>query len=876
VSDNVNATWAKFYVTKRRWKLTPIHVIVNGRCSCTQPVCDESNWGKHPVLRGWTDVENMVASEEDVLRWWGSGGIPYSLGLPTGEVNNVLILDVDPRNGGFESLKELEAQLGPLPYTLMSETGGGGLHYFFKYPHGTTIKSRTLHSDLPGLDIKANGGQIVIPPSLHRSGKRYGWADGRTGAESVTALPESTVEAFEKIQRGSGGGAEGVGTAVDINALYRDGIPDGKRNETLHRAAVSVSRKMGAETGDPAVIAMVKAMIETLNMKACRPPLPDSEIDKIVRSAVEFVINTPKDSPGSDPAITEFVNARRVEAKAAETVEVVETPLPEARVTPPSPAPATPAPLTGVVTPGPVSYETPPEAEEDEYDDVLDATEDVEPSLDEWLEAAGGDDDPDAPGFGVTPHGGLRRTLTDVGNSRRLIDYFGDDLRHTVGMGWSVWAGDHLGWRPDPADNSATERSKAIGSMIAIEASLEPDKDKASAIQKWAKDSRSIGKVKASIDLAKSDRRVSVQAEAWDGDRDRLGTRNGVINLVTGSLEPHSRDVYVRNHVAVEYRPGTRDPRFETFLEQATNGDRDLALWLQRAAGYTLTGHTSEQVFFLVYGPPGSGKGTFIDIIGEALGEYRLALERDSIMQGRRDGTNSLHEYTAAAIAGKRMLIVSELPEADKMKEAAVKALSGEDIIRGRHLRESEFYFRPNAKLWIGTNHRPIIDDPGIWRRMRAIPFTYEPPVKDATLKTYLLDKDGGLPAVLAWAVEGAVEWNRRRMEDRAGGSGLGACKIIDESGAEYKKSEDRLGIFFDDETDPTPGATVPVIDVHKRYTAWSNEREERPMTSIAFTRKLGERGMTLTGTGKAAVLHGITLKPAASGWGAMIDSARW
>lgn len=874
MSDNVNATWARFYVTKRRWKLTPIHVIVNGRCSCSQPVCDESNWGKHPVLRGWTDVENMVRTEEDVTRWWGSGGIPYSIGLPTGEVNNVLILDVDPRNGGFESLKEFEKTVEPMPYTLMSETGGGGLHYFFKYPAGTTVKSRILHSDLPGLDIKANGGQIVIPPSLHRSGKRYGWAEGRTGAEAVATLPPSILEAFEKIQRGTGGGAEGVGQAVDITALYRDGIPDGKRNETLHRAAVSTARKMGVDTGDPMVIGMVKAMIETLNQKACRPPLPDSEIDKIVRSAVEFVIANPREAPGSDPAIAEFVAARRVEASAPAPVEVVETPLPEPRVVTPAPAPAAPAPLTGVVSPATapvVSGDS--DDEDDEFDEVLDEPEHSE---DGWLEEAGGDDDPDAPGFGILPAGGSRRTLTDVGNSRRLVDYFGNDIRHTVGMGWSVWAGDHLGWRPDPADNAATERAKAIGSMVAIEASLEPDRDKASAVAKWAKDSRSAGKVKAAIDLAKSDRRVTVAAELWDGDRDRLGSRNGVINLATGALEPHNRDVYVRNHVSVEYRPGTRDPRFETFLEQATNGDRDLAAWLQRAAGYTLTGHTSEQVFFLVYGPPGSGKGTFIDIIGEALGEYRLALERDSIMQGRRDGTNSLHEYTAAAIAGKRMLIVSELPEADKMKEAAVKALSGEDLIRGRNLRESEFYFRPNAKLWIGTNHRPIIDDPGIWRRMKAIPFEYQPPVKDATLKTYLLDKDGGLPAVLAWAVEGAVEWNRRRIEDRAGGSGLGPCVVIDESVTEYKKSEDRLGIFFDDETDLAPGESVPVIDVHKRYTAWSNEREERPMTSIAFTRKLGERGEKLSGTGKAAVLHNRKLKPAASGWGAMMDAARW
>ena len=136
-------------------------------------------------------------------------------------------------------------------------------------------------------------------------------------------------------------------------------------------------------------------------------------------------------------------------------------------------------------------------------------------------------------------------------------------------------------------------------------------------------------------------------------------------------------------------------------------------------------------------------------------------------------------------------------------------------------------------------------------------PFSYVPEVPDPNLKEYLFDAEGGLPAVLAWAVEGAIKVIGSGARD-----GLGWCRVVQEAAEIYRKNEDRLQIFLSEETNEYIGSNIPIKQLYTTYQYWSEERGERPMTQVAFHRKLTEKGINVTGTGGRAIIVDRALTP--------------
>jgi hypothetical protein len=153
---------------QRGWAVLPIHTMINGTCSCGKPSC--SGPGKHP--RTGHGVKDATTDEATIRRWWEQHP-DANIGIATGAISNLVVLDVDPRHGGHESLEQWKAQYGDdFLNTVTSCTGGGGLHLLYTHP-GQPMKNWV--SLAPGLDIRGDGGYIVAPPSLHGSGRRYAW-----------------------------------------------------------------------------------------------------------------------------------------------------------------------------------------------------------------------------------------------------------------------------------------------------------------------------------------------------------------------------------------------------------------------------------------------------------------------------------------------------------------------------------------------------------------------------------------------------------------------------------------------------------------------------------------------------------------------------
>lgn len=176
------AASAAYYARTFGWRVFPLHTAVAGRCSCGRPDC--GNPGKHPRTgRGFKDA---TVDGDTIARWWSTDP-DSNIGVATGGVSGFFVVDVDPRNGGDVTLDALEDEHGKLPATVESLTGGGGRHILFRYPAGATVRSGKLGT---GLDLKADGGYIVGPPSLHASGRQYGWEGmSRPGEVEIADAP---------------------------------------------------------------------------------------------------------------------------------------------------------------------------------------------------------------------------------------------------------------------------------------------------------------------------------------------------------------------------------------------------------------------------------------------------------------------------------------------------------------------------------------------------------------------------------------------------------------------------------------------------------------------------------------------------------------
>lgn len=141
---------------------------------------------KRPAV-AWKVYQSKCASEE-TLRDWFSRSPDYNVAIVTGALSGVVVLDVDPRHGGNESLRALERKHGALPVTIESATGGGGRHLYFAHPGGEVHNRTNIE---PGIDLRGDGGCIVAPPSVHPSGKRYRWKKGHApGDVQLARLPD--------------------------------------------------------------------------------------------------------------------------------------------------------------------------------------------------------------------------------------------------------------------------------------------------------------------------------------------------------------------------------------------------------------------------------------------------------------------------------------------------------------------------------------------------------------------------------------------------------------------------------------------------------------------------------------------------------------
>lgn len=268
-NNGPNLDWALHYV-QLGWKVFPVHSVTQGRiCSCNK-IC--SSPGKHPMTsKGFKEASSSL---EQVKEWWKKWP-KANIGIATGTDSGMLVVDVDMKSGGLDSLRTWEKTYGSLD-ALRSNTGGGGQHLFFNYPQGFLIKNRV--SLVPGIDIRSDGGYVVVPPSVHASGQGYTWKNNQH-------LPEVPSWLLSYLQEPS---------KVLPIATCQNLIQEGQRNSFLASIAGSF-RKFGLPEES------ITKGLKALNRSLCSPSLGDYEIEKISKSIAKYSAEKTWEKPMAFP-----------------------------------------------------------------------------------------------------------------------------------------------------------------------------------------------------------------------------------------------------------------------------------------------------------------------------------------------------------------------------------------------------------------------------------------------------------------------------------------------------------------------------------------------------------------------------------------------
>jgi putative DNA primase/helicase len=249
---------------QKGWKVLPLHTIRNGQCACGKANC--SSPGKHPSTANGS--KDASCDEADIRRWF-SNGIAFNIGIATGSASGLAVLDVDPKNGGDETVKQFT-----IPPTMEVVTGSGGRHYYFTIPQGIEIRN-SQGKLAAGIDVRGENGYVVAPPSLHASGNDYRWAVDPRGVK-ITECPKWIYE--NKNPRTQ----EHKDTRIQGNDQQDDEIIiEGQRNGKLSSIAGAM-RRQGCDQE-----AIFAALIN-INQRQCKPPLSYDELKKIAASIAQY------------------------------------------------------------------------------------------------------------------------------------------------------------------------------------------------------------------------------------------------------------------------------------------------------------------------------------------------------------------------------------------------------------------------------------------------------------------------------------------------------------------------------------------------------------------------------------------------------------
>jgi P4 family phage/plasmid primase-like protien len=414
---------------------------------------------------------------------------------------------------------------------------------------------------------------------------------------------------------------------------------------------------------------------------------------------------------------------------------------------------------------------------------------------------------------------------SDVYNARRLVQASGVDFRYCGPWGkWLLWTGTH--WQSDTTEavmDYARETSKAL-----VRQALDTDDSKLLKHGVKSLDHRTLA---AMLTQARSMQGVRTVPGDFDRDPWLLNCTNDTLDLQAGTLHPHARTDLLTQCLPVAYDRDAQCPTWEAFLDRIMAGNQNLIRFLQRAVGYALTGVIREHVLLILWGTGRNGKSTFLNTLRALLGPYAMKAPAELLLVSNNDR----HPTERADLFGTRFVSTIETEKGRRLAEVFVKEATGGDPIRARRMREDFWEFQPTHKVFLATNHKPVITgtDNAIWERIRLIPFTVTIPKdeRDTTLPDKL---EAELPGILAWAVRGCLAWQRE---------GLGEPDEVLQATAGYRAEMDTVGGFIAECCLTGPHYRAKADELYDAYKRWCERNRVADDGQRVFGMALTEKG---------------------------------
>lgn len=410
------------------------------------------------------------------------------------------------------------------------------------------------------------------------------------------------------------------------------------------------------------------------------------------------------------------------------------------------------------------------------------------------------------------PEHNKRYSLDNMGDGYLFADCFRDVARYvTERKKWYIYDGKV--WKGDIGELKVMEMCKALASNLMVYANSLKDgyvKDKyRNHVSNWAKRQHRETVLKDAKSV------YAINANVFDSDPHILNCLNGTLNLITMEFYRHTPSDMLTMISGVNYDPNTRCERWVRFISEIMEDNMEKATFLQKSLGYALTGDTSRECFFILYGATTrNGKGTTMETFMKIMGDYGKTANPESIAQ-KQKANGSAPSEDIARLAGARFVNISEPDKKMELSTALVKTLTGNDTITARFLNENSFEFIPQFKIFINTNYLPTATDSTLFSSGRCYVITFDRHFgkgeQDKGLKSKL-SEPLNLSGIFNWCIEGL---------HLAKETGFQSPQCVIDATEQYRRDNDKIAHFISDEMETGANFESKTTFVYTRYQKW-------------------------------------------------------
>jgi len=436
---------------------------------------------------------------------------------------------------------------------------------------------------------------------------------------------------------------------------------------------------------------------------------------------------------------------------------------------------------------------------------------------------------------------------TDTTNAERLMREHGENIRYMAAWKkWLVW--NDKFWEIDESGAMIGEKALATIRKIHKEMLKTSDHRERIEIEKFAMISENGRRRKSCVEMATLIKKLNIKSDQLDINPWLLNCNNGTLNILTGDFMKHKQENMITKIANVEYDPNADCPKWKQFIREIMDFKTDVIDFLQTAAGWAITGDIREQTMFILFGSGANGKSTFLNTIMNLLGDYAIETPTETFM--RKTGDQITNDI--ARLRGARFVATTEAEQGKRLSEPLIKKITGNDQMTARFLYGEFFNFKPTFKIFMATNHKPVIKgtDYGIWRRIKLIPFTTRIPVEkqDKELEDKLIAEASG---ILNWLLEGVKKWKH---------DGLIAPDSILQATDEYRGEMDVIGNFLKEKCLVNSSVSIRIRELYKVYSDWCDDNNEHAVSERFFSMRLKDMGYEQSRNAEARFWSGLGL----------------